>query len=57
MMNVYEKNIDSEQLKIWQIDSERYKEHEKDIVNKVFINYNYNLIYFLFSLGKRNEFH
>lgn len=35
MMNAYEKNIDTEQAKIWQIDSERYKEQEKEMTNRV----------------------
>jgi hypothetical protein len=34
-MNAYEKNIDTEQAKIWQIDSERFKEQEKEINNRV----------------------
>jgi hypothetical protein len=37
MKNAYEKSIDSEQAKIWQIEGERYKEHEKVFVNKVII--------------------
>lgn len=34
-MNAYEKNLDSEQAKIWQIDSQRYKEQEKEINDRV----------------------
>lgn len=40
MMNDYEKNIDVEQAKIWEIDCKRYKEQEKEINNRVkFFNY------------------
>jgi len=35
MKNAYEKNIDNEQALIWQIDSQRYKEQEKEINNRV----------------------
>ena len=35
MMNAYEKNIDSEQAKIWEIDCQRFKEQEKEINDRV----------------------
>lgn len=34
-MNAWEKNLDCEQAKIWQIDSQRYKEQEKEVNDKV----------------------
>jgi hypothetical protein len=39
MMNAYEKNIDTEQAKIWKIDSERFKEQEKEMNQRVIIFY------------------
>ena len=34
-MNAYEKDLDVEQAKIWQIDSQRYKEQEREVNDKV----------------------
>lgn len=34
-MNAYEKNLDCEQAKIWQIDGERFRAQEKEVNDKV----------------------
>ena len=34
-MNVFEKNLDCEQAKIWEIDSYRFKAQEKEVNEKV----------------------
>ena len=45
-MNAYERDLDCEQAKIWQIDSQRYKEQEREVNDKV-NNIEYFLIIFL----------
>ena len=36
-MNDYERNLDCEQAKIWQIDSQRFKAQEREVNDKVII--------------------
>jgi len=36
-MNAYERDLDCEQAKIWEIDCQRFKAQEKEVNDKVFL--------------------